>query len=103
MSRYGTQDLAGNVKEWSWNEAGGARRYTLGGGWSDPAYFFNDADARSPWDRAPALGFRCMKLTPGHETLAEGLMAPSSSFSGISASSALCPMKSSERIVECTL
>ena len=76
VSRYGTQDLAGNVKEWCWNEAGGARRYTLGGGWSDPAYFFNDADARSPWDRAPALGFRCVKLTPGHETLAAGLTAP---------------------------
>jgi len=63
VSRYGTQDLAGNVKEWCWNEAGKDRRYTLGGGWSDPAYFFNDADARSPWDRSPALGFRCMKLT----------------------------------------
>ena len=63
MSRYGTQDLAGNVKEWCWNEAASGQRYTLGGGWSDPAYFFNDADARSPWDRAPALGFRCMKLT----------------------------------------
>ena len=76
VSRYGTQDLAGNVKEWCWNEAGGGRRYTLGGGWSDPAYFFNDADARSPWDRAPALGFRCVKLTPDHDKLAAGLMAP---------------------------
>jgi eukaryotic-like serine/threonine-protein kinase len=62
VSRYGTHDLAGNVKEWCWNEAGGDRRYTLGGGWSDPAYFFNDADARSPWDRSPSLGFRCVKL-----------------------------------------
>jgi serine/threonine protein kinase/dienelactone hydrolase len=63
VSRYGTQDMAGNVKEWCWNEAAPGQRYTLGGGWSDPAYFFNDADARSPWDRSPALGFRCMKLT----------------------------------------
>jgi dienelactone hydrolase len=61
MSRYGTQDMAGNVKEWCLNEAAEGQRYTLGGGWSDPAYFFNDADARSPWDRSPALGFRCMK------------------------------------------
>jgi eukaryotic-like serine/threonine-protein kinase len=65
VSRYGTHDLAGNVKEWCWNEAGRGQHYTLGGGWSDPAYFFNDADARSPWDRSPALGFRTMKLTSG--------------------------------------
>jgi dienelactone hydrolase len=63
VGRYGTQDMAGNVKEWCWNEAAAEQRYTLGGGWSDPAYFFNDADARSTWDRSPALGFRCMKLT----------------------------------------
>jgi dienelactone hydrolase len=65
ISRYGTHDLAGNNKEWCQNEAGEGRRYTLGGGWSDPAYFFNDADGRSPWDRSPALGFRTMKVANG--------------------------------------
>ncbi len=75
VSRYGTHDLAGNVKEWCWNEAGRAQRYTLGGGWSDPAYFFNDADARSPWDRSAALGFRTMKLTTD-EPLAPALTNP---------------------------
>jgi len=75
VSRYGTQDLAGNVKEWCWNEAGEGRRYTLGGGWSDPAYFFNDADARSPWDRGPSFGFRCMKLT-SDQPLAAALTDP---------------------------
>jgi dienelactone hydrolase len=75
VSRFGTQDLAGNVKEWCWNEAGSARRYTLGGGWSDPAYFFNDADARSPWDRGAAMGFRCMRLVDNH-TLPRDLTDP---------------------------
>lgn len=75
ISRYGTHDLAGNVKEWCSNEAGRGQRYTLGGGWSDPAYFFNDADARLPWDRSPALGFRTMKLA-SDQPLASALTNP---------------------------
>ena len=49
--------------------------YTLGGGWSDPAYFFNDADARSPFDREPAFGFRCVKPVPG-EPVSAALSQP---------------------------
>ncbi len=59
--------MAGNVREWVWN-ADGDRRYTLGGGWSDPTYLYTGPDALDPMDRSPILGLRCAALpdaTPG--------------------------------------
>jgi dienelactone hydrolase len=64
IGRYGTYDMAGNVREWCWNEAGGTsqvRRYILGGSWSEQSYVFYSSDAASPFDRSPINGFRCMK------------------------------------------
>ncbi len=63
VNRYGAVDLAGNVKEWCWNRANSSHRYILGGGWDEPAYMFNDADARPPLDRAANFGFRCVKYS----------------------------------------
>lgn len=59
LHRFGTRDLAGNVKEWMFNASGPDSRYLLGGAWDEPAYLFAWSDARTPWDRSPNVGFRC--------------------------------------------
>jgi eukaryotic-like serine/threonine-protein kinase len=55
---HGTRDMAGNVKEWIWNEAGG-QRYILGGGWNEQSYQFFDPDAQAPLTRLGTYGLRC--------------------------------------------
>jgi dienelactone hydrolase len=55
---HGTRDMAGNVKEWTWNEAGG-QRYILGGAWNEPSYQFYDPDAQAPLTRLGTYGLRC--------------------------------------------
>jgi dienelactone hydrolase len=52
--------MAGNVKEWAWNQVG-SRRLTLGGAWNELGYFWSAADPHTPSDRLPNLGFRCVK------------------------------------------
>ena len=66
LGPYGTLGMAGNVKEWVWNEAAG-KRYILGGGWNEPPYMATDDDARPPLDRAETNGFRCMKESVASE------------------------------------
>ena len=62
LTQSGAYDMAGNVREWCWNETGG-RRYILGGAWSDPGYMFSSSDAQLPFDRSPTNGLRCVKYT----------------------------------------
>ncbi len=62
LSGSGTTDMAGNVKEWCWNEAREGKRFILGGGFGEPNYMFHHSDAQSPWDRLANFGFRCVKL-----------------------------------------
>ena len=70
MSPWGNYDMAGNVKEWVWNEAGAGKRYVLGGGWDEPNYMFVDPDAQSPFLRTADIGFRCVKYAEQDSSLA---------------------------------
>jgi serine/threonine protein kinase len=59
---WGTFGMAGNVKEWVWNDIKG-QRYILGGAWNEPVYMATADDVRPPMDRAAVNGFRCLKET----------------------------------------
>jgi hypothetical protein len=61
LGPFGTYDMAGNVKEWTWNAVPDGRRFLLGGGWNDSLYMFAEPDARAPFERAPENGFRLAK------------------------------------------
>ncbi|MGI8785865.1 MAG: protein kinase domain-containing protein [Acidobacteriota bacterium] len=66
---YGTYGMAGNVKEWVWNELEG-RRHILGGAWNEPVYMAIHDDVRPSLDRAETHGFRCVKESAPSEAAA---------------------------------
>lgn len=70
---FGTQDAAGNVREWCWNATGGEsddQRYILGGSWQDPTYLYTYGVADSPWDRSAVNGVRLVNFDENAEAVA---------------------------------
>jgi formylglycine-generating enzyme required for sulfatase activity/dienelactone hydrolase len=76
---YGTHDMAGNVREWVWNETAGGRHWILGGAWGDPGYMFLVPNSLPPDDRAAANGFRCAQF-PADKPLPDRLLARVDTF-----------------------
>ena len=70
MTTMGVYDLAGNVREWCWNEAGKDARVTIGGAWTDAPFHVGWVIPRSPWDRDSTHGFRLVRTFDGDEKLA---------------------------------
>jgi dienelactone hydrolase len=74
MTAYGAYDMAGNVREWCWNETAEGR-VVRGGAWDDINYLFEDLSQAPPFDRSAKNGFRCVRYID-HEKIPETAFSP---------------------------
>jgi dienelactone hydrolase len=58
LTAYGALDMAGNVREWCWNETPNGR-LIRGGAWDDNPYIFGFLSQALATERSPRDGFRC--------------------------------------------
>lgn len=69
-SSLGIYDIAGNAREWCYNENVKGEHYILGGGFNDQTYAFNDSYTQPALDRSIGNGFRCIRELPGDTGIA---------------------------------
>jgi DNA-binding SARP family transcriptional activator/predicted esterase len=73
LGPFGTFDMAGNVREWTYNERG-EERYILGAGWDDPDKLaIGTSYSRPVFDRSPANGIRLVRYLEDGPELEQGL------------------------------
>jgi dienelactone hydrolase/predicted Ser/Thr protein kinase len=80
MTAFGAFDMAGNVREWCWNDTPQGR-LVRGGAWDDINYMFGNKSQAPAMDRSPKNGFRCMRpAEPGKapDAALQAAMAPES-------------------------
>ncbi len=58
ITSYGAYDMAGNVREWCWNQTPQGR-LMRGGAWNDNTYRFTELSQAPSFDRSSQYGFRC--------------------------------------------
>lgn len=73
ITTYGAYDMAGNVREWCWNETWKGR-LIRGGAWGDNTYMFDALSQAPPLDRSIKNGFRCA-FYPDREKIPESAFA----------------------------
>jgi serine/threonine protein kinase/dienelactone hydrolase len=59
MTTYGQYDMAGNIREWCWNDTKDGR-IVRGGAWDDVPYMMGSLSQALAFDRSPKNGFRCV-------------------------------------------
>ena len=74
ITQFGVYDMAGNVREWCWNESERGR-CVRGGAWNDAITLFGNTAQADPFNRSPKNGFRCV-IYPDKETVLMSLFEP---------------------------